>query len=137
MNPLKHIYKLFILVFAVTFMGCDDDEVTPVTEETRMEMLTSGVWAGNKVISDGKDVSEAWKADWDVKKYSFEFFEDGNYIQRYQGMPDQRGTWRFTRGEDFIKFNDAEEVQIKNLTANNLHLIYTKGTSSEEHLFVK
>jgi hypothetical protein len=132
MNTLKHFYLFLVLLFSFTFISCNEDDSIG-EEKTNTEVLTAGIWTGNRALSDGKDVTESWKSDWDISKYSMKFSEDGTYTYTYDGNA-QQGIWRFTRGEQYIKFNNAEEVQVSVLEAQKLNLIYDRQSGIAEEL---
>jgi len=138
MNALKNIYLILFLALSITLVSCDDED-DPITK-SRTEMLTAGVWTGDKVIEDGEDVTDIWRESsnpWDMQKYSIEFLEDGTYIQRYEGQPDQSGTWEFIRDEEFIEFNGVEKVEVGTLENDELQLIYDREGVEQEHFFVR
>jgi hypothetical protein len=136
MNTLKNFYLVLILAFSVTLVSCDDDD-DGGGATSKMDMLTAGIWTGNQALEDGQDVSAIWRdGGWDIKKYSLNFSENGTYTYTYEGN-EQQGTWRFTRDEQYVKFNNAEEAQLSTLNENKLNLIYDMNGVSQELRFVR
>lgn len=125
----KHLQLLLVALFTFPLLfACnrhDDEEVEP----SKSEMLTAHVWQGDKVMMMGIDVTknEAIPPDApDVRTMKLTFKPNNTYIAESDAFTFE-GEWKFNEDETKIYFDflSLGEVDIKELSNNNLHL----GTS--------
>ncbi len=125
MKKLQFLSYLFAALFMVTMVSCDDDDddnVDPTASNT--ELLTAGVWTGNKVFFNGNDVTELAKDQIDVSTTTVKFETNGTYTGTIPGRTEASGTWEFTNDESQVIMDSGTDneltVDINMLSATEL-----------------
>ncbi|SFU38301.1 lipocalin family protein [Pontibacter akesuensis] len=128
-------FKLFPLLFAsllmLTFASCgddDDDDNNPAPSNT--ELLTGGMWTGDKIFINGSDFTGTAKSQfgYDVTQATLNFDDNGTYTFTYDDDDSntETGTWEFT--------NDEKSIILDEGTADETTLVLNKLTASELHM---
>jgi hypothetical protein len=126
MKQLKFLSYLMAALVMITTVGCDDDDDDDIDPgSTKSEMLTAGVWQGDKVYYQGTDFTDLIKNELDITKTTIKFNSNGTYRATISGEPEETGTWKFMANETQILLDEGDQddellVDINRFTATEI-----------------
>ena len=132
-----------VFVFALAFTGCKKYEDGPLFSLASKKSRVVNVWAIEKVLSNGYDVTSDWVALF--PDYSVEFKNDNSYILSWTSSLAETGTWDFDSSKENIILTPsntaaASKWKILRLKSDEAWIEYTSvsgNTMTELHFVTK
>lgn len=124
MNQFRNVLLLFAFIFITSLTSCSKDDATP---DERVQLLTAGAWSGNKVYSEGEDVTEDMRSNgFDITTVNVLFKKNGTYSSTFDGSTEE-GTWQLISNNSKLLLDGTDELEIKKLDSRSMYLVDTDG----------
>lgn len=129
-------YFLYLVCFlSLSFLvSCDDDE--DEAEPSNTERLTNGKWQGDQILLNGINAASIPGVGANANSFKtlvLQFNEDNTYTAMFtvNGQAETTtGDWQFNSTQTTLTLDMLGELDIKNLTDQNLDVTTTLSTES-------
>ncbi|RIJ41954.1 DUF5004 domain-containing protein [Pontibacter oryzae] len=136
----KNYFLYFAFFLSLGFLVSCDDDSDEDAEPSKTEMLTTGKWKGDKILLNGINAASIPGIGANASSFQtlvLEFKNDNTYLATFtvEGQTETTsGNWQFNSAQTTLTLDMFGELNVKNLTDQNLDVTTTLSTESIEFI---